>query len=59
MIVQCVKCSKYYDDEWRITSCPHYAFLANQGDNTFRRNDSAYLDDAPPPDENALRGDSR
>lgn len=48
MIVQCSECSKYYDDEFRNTSCPHDTFLANDGENNFKHYSEAWLSDRPP-----------
>lgn len=36
MIVQCCKCSKWFDDEFRNTECDHDTFLANDGQNNFQ-----------------------
>jgi len=43
MIVKCVKCKMFYDDEFRYTICPHKTFLANDGKNNFKVNEDAYL----------------
>jgi hypothetical protein len=43
MIIQCDKCQKYYDDEFRDTSCPHDTFLANDGQNNFKHYVGAWL----------------
>jgi hypothetical protein len=48
MIVFCLECRRYYDDQYRLTYCPHEAFNANDGQNNFAYNLDAYLsDDAP------------
>lgn len=47
MIVQCDKCSKYFDDEFRLTFCPHNAFAANDGKNNFKVYSDSYLSDKP------------
>ena len=39
---------EWYDDEWRITICPHDTFLANDGENNFLRNAEAYLSKTAP-----------
>ena len=36
MIIQCEKCIMYYDDQFRLTICPHNTFNANDGQNNFR-----------------------
>lgn len=43
MIVQCEKCKKYLDDEFRTTVCPHEAFRANDGANRFAYHHESYL----------------
>jgi hypothetical protein len=53
MIVQCADCKNWYDDEFRLTYCPHAAFAANDGTNHFHIHTDAYLsadapEDAPP-----------
>lgn len=47
MIVQCSKCTKYYDDEFRDTFCPHDTFLANDGQNGFKHYNNSYLSKEP------------
>lgn len=46
MIVECKKCLRAYDDEFRWTICPHETFAANDGNNNFAHNPDAYL--SPP-----------
>lgn len=48
MIVQCAKCKKYFDDEFRFTFCPHEAFAANDGKNNFHVHEDSYLSDRKP-----------
>lgn len=48
MIIQCEQCSKYYDDEFRNTSCPHNTFSANDGQNNFKHYPDAWLSDRFP-----------
>ena len=43
MIVYCQKCRRRFDDEFRLTYCPHDAFLANDGKNNFRVHHDAFL----------------
>ena len=45
MIVQCTLCDCYYDDEFRLTFCPHDTFAANDGNNNFAYHDDSYLFD--------------
>lgn len=35
MKVFCLDCGSMYDDEFRLTYCPHDTFLANDGQNNF------------------------
>jgi hypothetical protein len=52
MIVQCHKCNKYFDDEFRTYVCPHDAFTVNDGDNNFEIHHDSYLSaDAPQPEK--------
>lgn len=48
MIVQCSDCDKFLDDEFRNTSCPHEAFLANDGQNKFKIYEESWLADNRP-----------
>lgn len=48
MIVKCEKCNKYFDDEFRDTTCPHGTFLANNGRNHFKHYREAWLEDHEP-----------
>lgn len=48
MIIQCDQCKKYYDDEFRNTTCPHDTFLANDGQNNFKHYNDAWLNDNLP-----------
>lgn len=36
MVVKCERCGARYDDEFRLTYCPHGTFAANDGANNFR-----------------------
>lgn len=51
MIVQCHRCNKYFDDEYRSYVCPHNAFSANNGQNNFTVHDDSYLSPNPPKQE--------
>lgn len=48
MVVKCEGCGKWFEDVFRSTICPHDAFPANMGDNTFEIHDEAYLSDVEP-----------
>jgi len=61
MIRKCPTCPMYYDDEYRLTLCPHDAFPANDGANNFAVHEDAYLSAGapaglarPPTDQAAL-----
>ena len=43
MIVTCDKCKARYDDEFRLTICPHDTFLANDGINNFAHHPESIL----------------
>ncbi len=43
MIMQCQKCLKAFDDEFRSTICPHGTFAANDGANNFAHDTTSYL----------------
>lgn len=43
MIVQCALCGCYYDDEFRLTFCPHDTFSANDGNNNFAHYKDSYI----------------
>lgn len=47
MIIKCLECNKYFDDEFRTTSCPHDTFSANDGKNNFKHYPGAWLNDKP------------
>jgi hypothetical protein len=49
MIVQCEKCQKYFDDQFRWTICPHETFSANDGQNNFAHHPESFLGDGSPP----------
>jgi len=53
MIVTCKKCGSRFDDEFRLTFCPHETFAANDGQNNFRHHPEAYL---KPKKKEAKRG---
>jgi hypothetical protein len=48
MIIKCLKCNQYYDDEFRVLDCSHVVFLANDGQNNFKYYHGAWLADHPP-----------
>lgn len=43
MIIQCKGCSAKFDDELRTTICPHGTFMANDGQNNFRRHTESLI----------------
>lgn len=43
MVVRCSECNRYFDDEFRITYCPHDTFAANDGKNNFAHHPEAVL----------------
>lgn len=45
MILKCETCKKHFDDEFRVTYCPHNTFSANDGDNNFRHYPESYISD--------------
>lgn len=45
MIVTCEKCGRRFDDEFRVTYCPHDTFAANDGNNNFAHHPESYLED--------------
>lgn len=47
MIIKCLKCKKCFDDQFRVTDCPHDTFMANDGQNNFRHYHESYLSDKP------------
>lgn len=48
MIIKCEHCSKFYDDQFRSTVCPHDTFSANDGQNNFRHYPESWLADKEP-----------
>lgn len=48
MIVLCLECQKYFDDEFRMTYCPHHTFPANDGRNHFAHHPESYLSEEAP-----------
>lgn len=44
MIVQCEICKRRFDDEFRLTYCPHDTFAANDGENNFAHRENSYLE---------------
>ena len=48
MIIQCNKCKMYYDDQFRLTICPHNTFSANDGWNYFRHYPESWYHVQPP-----------
>lgn len=68
MITTCNLCKATYDDEFRLTICPHNLFPANDGQNNFRLHTESVItypeDDFPPhnpdfPDVNRRTGNER
>lgn len=45
MIVKCDVCYRYFDDEFRMTICPHDTFAANDGNNNFAHHPKSWLED--------------
>ena len=43
MIVECETCKKHFDDEFRVTYCPHHTFSANDGRNNFKHYPGSYI----------------
>lgn len=43
MIVKCLTCTKYFDDVFRDTGCPHNTFNANDGKNNFKHYTESWL----------------
>ena len=43
MTVRCSTCGRYFDDEFRLTYCPHDTFAANDGNNNFAHHPEALL----------------
>ena len=48
MIVQCDSCKRYFDNEFRLTYCPHDTFAANDGENNFAHHSESYLSSEAP-----------
>ena len=48
MIVKCLDCQVWYDDEFRWTHCPHDTFAANDGRNLFTHHPESYWSMGPP-----------
>ena len=48
MIVQCDSCKRYFDNEFRLTYCPHDTFAANDGKNNFAHHPESYLSSEAP-----------
>lgn len=46
MIVNCVTCGAEFEDVYRSWTCPHNAFLANDGNNNFSVHEEAHLNTA-------------
>ncbi len=55
MIVQCGQCSRWFDDQFRFTNCPHPTFAANDGVNNFSHHHDAYISDAEPGEQDRRR----
>ena len=47
MIAQCDSCKRYFDNEFRLTYCPHGTFAANDGNNNFVHHPESYLSEVP------------
>lgn len=47
MVVTCDDCGMYFDDEFRVTFCPHDTFAANDGHNNFAHHPESYLSSRP------------
>lgn len=48
MIIKCSNCPKFYDDQFRLTICPHNTFSANDGWNNFGYYPASWLADYEP-----------
>lgn len=48
MIVSCDKCRARFDDEYRLTVCPHHTFAANDGNNNFSHHPESYIMEVDP-----------
>lgn len=48
MIVKCLNCTKFFDDQFRDTGCPHDTFSANDGQNNFKHYSESWLNDHAP-----------
>ena len=44
MIVRCEKCGRRYEDEFRLSCCPHYTFAANDGQNNFAHHAESFIE---------------
>lgn len=51
MIIRCLTCNRYFDDEFRNIVCPHATFLANDGRNNFNHYPESWLGDKVPSKE--------
>jgi hypothetical protein len=47
VIVLCPTCLVQYDDQFRLTLCPHPTFAANDGHNNHKHHPKAYLSTDP------------
>lgn len=43
MIIKCIECGKYFDDQFRSFDCPHNTFPANDGQNNFKHYPESWL----------------
>ncbi len=43
MIVLCASCLSEFEDQYRLTICPHNTFFANDGHNRFQHHPDAHL----------------
>lgn len=55
MIVYCCSCSKWYDDEFRSSVCPHSTFSANDGQNNFKHYHESWLSNNKPDSGEAVK----
>lgn len=49
MVVRCLICKVWFDDEFRSTICLHDTFPANDGQNNFEFHEDSYLSETEPP----------
>lgn len=44
MITECSECGVRYDDQFRLTICPHNTFAANDGLNNFKHHPESFIE---------------